>query len=182
MIIFIILYLLSSSIHGILGSSLITKYYFYYMLGYFLAFKNIINTIPQKKYSIITVICILSFIILGYFWERTGLIFTPFEEIKFNKLINIPYNIITALVGIVGTILIFKSIKITSKITLYIGKRTLAIYAIHFLIIDLLKIIPIHNIYTIIITLPITIISSLLLEYLLSINKYTSLLFLGKTK
>ena len=163
------------------GSSLVTKYYLYYMIGYLLSERNILNSkiISKTTYIIGGVII---FTILGYFWKRTGFIFSIFNEISYNKFINLPYRVITALVGIFTTIIIFMSINKSNYITTYIGQRTLAIYAIHFYIIELLSTIGNYNTYTIIVTLPMTIFASLLLEYILSLNRYTSLFLLGKNK
>ncbi len=179
LIIFLGLYYFTNYIiNGLYGSYLITKFYFYYMIGYFFMNKRIFNSrlFKNKRFAIST---LFLFIILAYFWKRIDFAFSPFNEFKFNKLFDSVFSITTALAGTISVILFFKT-KTSNHIASYIGQRTLAIYAIHYFIIDIFKIIGNYNFYTIVFTFPLIIIGSLLLERLLSLNKFTSFFFLGK--
>lgn len=173
------LHYISIILNGLFGSFLVLKFYFYYMVGYFISKKKLIYCKPKQKY-IATILSFILFIILGYYWKRIELSFYFFDVFTYNQYINLAYKVITAITGIICCILIFTSIKSSCRIMQYIGKRSLAIYAIHYIIIDLLLTIENHNIYFIIVILPFTLAASLLLEKIISSNNITSLILLGK--
>lgn len=134
---------------------------------------------------------LLMYAVLGFFWYPGGvpekLNLSPFVA---SIISTIPYRM---LVSVVGCILMFsfgvvveKYLKLT--IITKVGTKTLGIYAIHLFLINnvstlvLKRVIISYNIFTLLLITLILMCLSLLIVYLLEMNKWTSMSFLGYYK
>lgn len=168
----------------IFGINLIAKQLPFFFIGYLTNKHNKILFVKLKKLKFV----ILTLYIIGVsFWMRK-------EDPLFYKYINLGsifklfYIFLVGLLGVFSCFSLFGSIKENSKIKIlnilsYVGKHTLAIYSIHFLILDYIKINYDGGIIYYLLTIGFSIIAIVLciiIEYIMSVSSIISKLFFGK--
>lgn len=175
-IVIIIGHLISHILNGTFGSALYSKHIIYYIIGYELARTN--KSIPIQ-YGFF---CLLLWILMAYKWEWAG--FNHFISLELIKKIgDRALYFIMSISGCIGFISLFEknNQKITNKYLLIVGRSTLGIYAIHYLLIDCIithLTIQLNYSFVFLLTIIITILSTLLVSAL-KLNRYTKLLLLG---
>ena len=119
------------------GQTLMLLYFYpYYAGGMILG--ELRHLLVKYRYSIITaVLSIVVFLVLASVWYRIPSAI-PKDAPQFIHKLNslLTYQYITAFMGILSTIMVFSRMNYTeSKHLIYLGKCSLGIYAIHFVII-----------------------------------------------
>ena len=121
------------------------------------------------------------YIILSYYWNRTGTPFLPSFPKK--GLFVLAYNYITGTIGIFTYFLLFKYFfNHKLKLLNLLGKETLCIYAIHFYFINILIYFTKNPIYIFTLGLPTITLCSFYASYLLDKTAITAFIFKGKYK
>lgn len=169
------------------GSYLIAGHFLNFSFGYILADnKKLLSKLNVKYLFVFLPI----YLFLGYFWHRTSGTASEGNDVIHNIVQAIPFK--NYLITLSATLSLFiiakkfeKQLKLIKLETL--GKATLGIYAIHFLLIDVLQFLPdgaksflFHTIPGCIVTFCTTLFVSYFLVIALGHNKYTALFLLGK--
>ena len=190
---FVVLLLCRVILKDMFGMTLIFTHFFYFSFGFFIKRTKFISLHPTS--------CIILFFVwiaFGWYWMRIS---APYFLISYSQMLSKPsmflWHYITAISGIIGWIYLFSRLKLLNSktsvlytIMSYIGRRTLAIYAIHFFLIA-----PIWNLYRnviliargivedymcILLSLATILVVSLIFHKILSMEKHISLVLFGK--
>lgn len=186
---FLILFVCWGFFKDLFGISLIFTHFFYFTLGYLIKKKDFLH-----KYPIGGIILFFCWIILGWFWMRNQ---APSFFIGCSSIVSkssmYVWHYLSAISGTIGWISLFHYVFHTNKTwAAYVGRNTLAIYAIHFFLIA-----PICNLYRdvlitlmgrgvvedcmcILLSLVTILVLSLIIHKLLSIEKHVSLILFGR--
>ena len=170
------------------GVNLIANHFQNFTFGFILADnKNLLSRMNLKCLFLFLPI----YLFLGYFWHRNGLEIQECNNCIYEIVTSIPFK--RHLITISATLSLFiiahkmeKQFRLLKLETL--GKATLGIYAVHFLLIDLLQILPdeiksllFHSPLGYIVTFCFILSASYYVIVALNYNKYTALFLLGKS-
>lgn len=152
----------------------------FFMLGY-LCNKYIIYF---KKVISIWLLLFPLLLVMSYFWHRTEKIETP--KVALNPvLVTYLYKILTGLIGVIVTFGFFSIFNNFNKMILKVGRNTLPIYAMNFILINWIGFVLFYfqniimfYIVMLFITL-LVIVCSLSVDFYFKKSKILSLLFLG---
>lgn len=166
------------------GINLISKQFPFFFLGFI---TNQYNEIIFEKINKFKFVVLTSFVLSALFWMRKD---DPlfYKYLNLGSLFKMGYIIFVGVLGIFTTFICFFSIKVDSPNILlssltFIGKHTLAIYSIHFILLDWISLSNISDslyIYILIFYTLIVAILCIMIEYVMSINSIVSNLFFGK--
>lgn len=172
------------------GMNLIATHFLNFTFGFILADnKNLLSRLSLKYLFVF----LPTYLILGYFWHRTSSqTITDCNVYLYNIAAAIPFK--KHMIAISATLSLFiiarkfeKQFKLVKLEKL--GKVTLGIYAVHFILIDILQLLPyeaksilFHSALGYILTFCFILIVSFFVVVALECNRYTALFLLGKKK
>lgn len=175
-ILFLVQVLLKINVFGV---NFITIFFPYYIMG---EYSRKYNFLSSKKLSLLSPIFFVIFVFLASFWMRieqpafmSGCIIGGFTRF---------YSFVTASFAIVSFMILFrKYLNKSTSIFNQIGEKTLGIYAIHQPIIKIIvgniSVDISYCLYVFILFVVVFVISFIIYK-ILTLNKYTALLFVGK--